>query len=67
MQGLLVDGMGADEEEDDLADVLLGQFMDRHDSAGSAKGKAPRMPDKHIARIQKSYEGIGSLIDDESF
>ncbi|CAJ1935161.1 unnamed protein product [Cylindrotheca closterium] len=65
MQGLLVDEMGGDNEEDGLADVLLERFTDRIDSAASAEG--PALTKKHLNRIQKSYDGIGLLIKDESF
>ncbi|CAJ1935074.1 unnamed protein product [Cylindrotheca closterium] len=65
MQSLVVNGMGGDDEEDGLAEMLLEQFTDRIDSAASAEG--PAMTENHLDRIQKSYEGIGSFINDERF
>ncbi|CAJ1939037.1 unnamed protein product [Cylindrotheca closterium] len=67
MQGLLVDEMGGDEEEDGLADILLENFTDRVDSDASAEGPSGDMTDSQRARLQDSYDGIGSLIDDEGF
>ncbi|CAJ1940910.1 unnamed protein product [Cylindrotheca closterium] len=66
MQGLLVDGMGGDAEEDGLADMMLEKFADRVDSAASAEGPVT-MKKNHLASIQKSYDGIGLLIGDEEF
>ncbi|CAJ1967779.1 unnamed protein product [Cylindrotheca closterium] len=66
IQGLLVDGMGGDAEEDGLADMMLEKFADRVDSAASAEGPVT-MKKNHLASIQKSYDGIGLLIDDEEF
>ncbi|KAL3938522.1 MAG: hypothetical protein SGBAC_006589 [Bacillariaceae sp.] len=67
MQGLLVDEMGGDEEEDGLADILLEQFTDRVDGEASAEGPVADMTDDQRARLQESYDGIGSLIEDEGF
>ncbi|CAJ1926554.1 unnamed protein product [Cylindrotheca closterium] len=66
MQGLLVEGIGGDAEEDGLADMMLEKFTDRIDSAASADGPGA-MKKNHQDRIQKSYEGIGTLIKDEKF
>jgi len=67
VQGLLVDEMGGDGEEDGIADLLLAQFTDGIDSAPSAKVPACEIKESHQYRIQESYDGIGSLIENEGF